>query len=970
MEYINSSDSISMTNNLGWNALRIALIVFLVVSVLPVPALADDDFEECHEEWHEDHEWDDDCPGFSFGFLKPIIRFFYTPQRAIVPGDFDAEPTFVELRTDRQSFWTTNATANANDSVDIRMNVHLGLRDHFDIDAAHASVVSYAEVYGKTNSGWQLITRIPEQIRTMGVSMDEHVTWFNAFNANSQYTQYRVVGYARAEGEPTFESKTAYLDSVASRPGTSTVSPSPTGPTRTVEHAELASDASCAAIFVSATGVTVPESSSVTKTFTIENDSSTRFFVREVRLTESSNAFDVSTGYFDPILTGFESSVAEAQIVSRSVSSTQSDSFRIQVVGEFEDGLSCPLGSVPTRTISVTVSNEGTDVAACGELTIETRSTVVGENDSVLQTYTIVNNSDSRFVISNVRLEEFDSDFAVEKVSNDSSVPAGGTAEVRVRVTTGTLDSDRSASFRLQLEGRFDNGENCSFSNLSKTMSVELNDSGTTNNLTVCRNIVLEAPSVRVRGGTTQSEFATLRNNSNKSFFIESVNVYDQSDSFSLSQTVFDSAAAANGGTASVWFGVEGFSTDSQRSGTGFVEVAGRFSDGDYCNFNAIGTKSFPVTVLAGSGGTSTEVCRNLTLNVPEKITLDNGSGRASISVSNSSSETVFLELSGRNLVVSPSVIGVPKGQTIRTNVLVAMLSGRTSNLEYRFRGPDCPTEIRFSSVEWPAEHASPSVSIVSAPDSLAFVDKVTIPVTMKNNSNISQTVQVALEGIPSAWTAEAPTHSFAANETRTVYLDMFSNTVRTTASAEIVLKVLGTIADRESIALSSVSSVSAAGDLRLEPRVQVLSENEALLTVQATNLSSSQLSGQMRVELPSDFEAPSQRSLVLNPGERGLFTFAIKPKTGNLREATGRVRAVLTDGRIAEASFAIPKPEAAGTPGFIAGLIGLGGIGSLALWLIFLLVLVAVLYAIFRGEYVKSNPSRRMHPPFSPVNK
>ncbi|MDO8625570.1 MAG: hypothetical protein Q7R47_05785, partial [Candidatus Diapherotrites archaeon] len=679
-----------------------------------------------------------------------------------------------------------------------------------------------------------------------------------------------------------------------------------------------------------------------------------------------SQDLDVFRNYFDPVLYPFGTGVMQLRLQSKAVSLDTTVPVRVQVSGEFENGPTCLFSQVPAKTVSVKIENTGAGAALdalCDTITLETQPFSLLENDSELRTFVIRNASSTRFSVEEVQIEEFDSDFAAQVVSRPSTIPANGNAELLVRATTGTLNSTRTGTFRIKVRGAFaDGGAFCSQDRITQGVSVSMQKQGVFLNPVSCTAIDIIADPVTLKGRTTVTGDVLIQNNSAQTFFIESFNMFDQSDAFLVQSTVFDSFVRT-GGTAKGYYGLQAFDTASEKHGTGFAQVSGKFGNGDTCSFNAIKTGNFPVTVLPSDGRST---CPDFSVSVSPRVTVDgDNAARVSFSVYNPSDKTVFLNLAGDHLVVSPFSFSVAPHETLSSSAKVTMLSGDSSNLFYNIAGSSCNLNAHFTEVVTQNASFSALGEFVSAQTSASFVSNTTLTAQVKNLSDTPRVFTVTIAGVPAQWTAEESQVLLNPLETQTVYVDVFSNGFFTSTNGQWQLKSDGVVIDSKPVSLIAQNAGGLLGILDVNVSVIPISQNQSQVRVGIRNISPFQVSGSVAGHWPSGWTSDRDTlSFTVNPNESKMLVFTVNADA-TAQDGSGTLTVTTTDGR--SGTFGFELKRGGTTNGFFTGFVVLFG-GLFGQWWLPLLVVLLVLlvFWLVNRHYEYKYPPRIGIAPYS----
>ena len=199
---------------------------------------------------------------------------------------------------------------------------------------------------------------------------------------------------------------------------------------------------------------------------------------------------------------------------------------------------------------------------------------------------------------------------------------------------SGTLNYNDTYRKTFNTEGTFD--YHCRFhSGMTGTVRVLPRNGNGGSGSAYCADISISTHSVYVDEGEDTTETFSVRNRADRTFYVDEVNVSDNSSYFNATEGYFSPSIAANG-SGDFEARISAGSVDFDQSSSATAELRGHFSDGRTCSFSEIGEERFNVFVSnGGSSGNASDISfdnRSVTLNEndqkTETFTIRNDSGK------------------------------------------------------------------------------------------------------------------------------------------------------------------------------------------------------------------------------------------------------------------------------------------------------------------------------------------------------
>lgn len=250
---------------------------------------------------------------------------------------------------------------------------------------------------------------------------------------------------------------------------------------------------------------------------------------------------------------------------------------------------------------------------SCNDIDLTPTNVTFSENqNNRVITFTLTNDSSADFDIDDVRVSESDSRFDVEVSQFDDEVEEDDTAQIRLRYDTEDVQNDVDTSFTLSVRGEFSNGQDCSFSQLNFSIDVIIEDGEN-----ACTLIEIQSNDVTQDEDETQSHFITIRNDSDRDFELDDLDVFDDSTAFNADLKIdfgdsdFEKIIPHNS-SRDYELTIRTFRVDEVEVDSAFIELQGHFlgsgSGLNSCDNTEI-SDEFEVEVLdTGASGLCAEI--------------------------------------------------------------------------------------------------------------------------------------------------------------------------------------------------------------------------------------------------------------------------------------------------------------------------------------------------------------------------
>ena len=358
-------------------------------------------------------------------------------------------------------------------------------------------------------------------------------------------------------------------------------------------------DSRCEDIKIRAYNRTMDENERKIFTVSIENKGESEFFIKDTYIQENSNYLQVIDSSPEPDnsnLSEDEKTELEIEFESENVSSNKNILIEIMLKGEFDDGEHCYFSDI-NEDFTLTIVNEGTSSdSTCGDITIVKDTLRMDESDTDTLYFTIKNNGDSDFEVEDLELDEKSTNYlTILDFDNEGEIRENDEKEFLVKLRSPSVSGDKIVTIEVNLKGRFNDGEYCSISEIGyEYFKVKIENQGSSTN-TDCDDITLSVSDTTVLENSTKTKNVTIKNNSNRTFDLDTVKVEDTSTYFYVEVDDEPSRVYSNN-SETIELKIHTENVSSDKTGEAEVIVTGEFSDGKKCTGTSI-TKEFDVTV-------------------------------------------------------------------------------------------------------------------------------------------------------------------------------------------------------------------------------------------------------------------------------------------------------------------------------------------------------------------------------------
>ncbi|MBU2100998.1 hypothetical protein KKB11_07245 [Candidatus Micrarchaeota archaeon] len=678
----------------------------------------------------------------------------------------------------------------------------------------------------------------------------------------------------------------------------------------------------CSDIVINASDERMLENDSDVFSFNVRNYSDNGFYVDDFDpYVVYGNSFISATEEYKPSFIPANSSKDfEYRVVSNSVSGNSTGKITLRVSGHYSGGRTCSYSTIGEKIIDLTIKDvsDSEGEGYCSDLSLNTRNLSLNENDVYSTSFSVENNSDTRFNITGISFNESNTSVDFRNVNYNSYISAGNTTNVSFTAETESVSSTKNIPVYFEVKGRFENGRTCSFSDARERFDVEIRNDGSGSSAS-CSGIDVITETVNISQGETKTIEFSLENNESRRFYVDYVNVYDNDSKITSEETFYSSSIPANS-KGTIRTRIKGLNTGTA---TVYIEIRGHFDNGSTCSVNDIGKESFNVRIGTTSSGTDT--CSDFVLDVPSSKSIL-GKEKIVLRIDNPLNKTGTIRISGTNLSVSPYTISIPKNSSFTETIEVELLEGKESYLVYNISLEGCTVRSKttkiftgqenFEVVDYPAQKE------IALNDSISF--------TLRNNTASSKEFNVSLQGLPSNWNINEKSVVIPANSDRTISIELEAENSGT-YNAVLVVESGGRKIEKEIQLTVKEENIQVTA----ETTQGILNEKELKITIE--NNTQENIQGNIIVELPEGWTMEGNTAVKVNAKETKVISFKLKTDG---TDKTIPVRVELDNGKN---FFAEAENKTTGTT---TALVSLGQNLGVVLGLLVIVIIIVILLA------------------------
>lgn len=596
--------------------------------------------------------------------------------------------------------------------------------------------------------------------------------------------------------------------------------------------------------------------------FRVKNYSDTKFYIDSFDVYTSSSYFNATEFYKPHSILGNSEEEFSYKVSSEKVNSDKTGKIRIRISGHYSGGDHCSYSEIGEEVIDLTVEDDyWNGDGECKDLYLRTKTLNLDEDDSYSTSFSIENNSNKRFYVQDVELEENSSYLNFRNYDTDFTVYSNSDKTFNFTAETKNVSSDKIITSYFKVRGKFENGETCSFSDTRKSFTVRIDDTGYSSS--ACNEINVLTKTVFLKEGETKNFDFEIENNSNKRFYIGQVRVYDNDSGIeSREYNSPSSISANNSGTITARI-----TAKDSGDATAFIEVSGHYQNGRSCSASDIGRESFKVDVGGG------ETCSDFILDVPSAKSIL-GQEEITINVDNPTNKKGTIRLSGTNLSVSPHTIEIPRNYSTTKRIEVELLEGKESFLVYDVSLENCNIKSKTTKIT----SAITLFEVVNYPREKTIGLKDKISFTIKNNSGTSREFRISMQ-VPSQWKVNEKSIVIPGDSDRTASLSIEAE--EGTYGVTLIVESAGKTIEKQ-IELT-VTEEEKEIEISAETTAQL--GNELELKVKINNQSEREIRGNLIIELPEEWSLEGNTSISVEPETEKEFSFKLKTDGKDLEQ-------------------------------------------------------------------------------------
>ena len=477
-------------------------------------------------------------------------------------------------------------------------------------------------------------------------------------------------------------------------------------------------------------------------TFDIENNADDDFQIDDVRVQESSLFFDVSVDDFPDEVKEDESEDLRLRYDTVDVNGNKTETFRIQVRGEFDNNDECEFTDL-SFTVHVTIQ-DGDDV--CSLIRIEADDVTVTENETLLHTIRVTNNSSNDFTLQGFDVFDDGDSFSAraDPPFSDSEfekdIVGGRTNTYTIEIDAQGVSEDETNSAFVEIRGEFEDGFDCSFTDISEEFDVTVEDTGVQSG--VCTEINVNIPFVQIVSGETSTHTFTLTNNASQNFYVDEYTFADKNYQVEFTP-VSNPVKVDFDSSAEIAFDTTGYSNPETFDANAFLTLKGHFTDGGSCMVNA---KRFAYRFI-GSGKAT---CDSFYTDLPS-ISVLKGEKSIDVLFNNPLSTNATLTITSNRGNVSPSRVTIDADTVKLQTFFVSNVNGEQI-LTIKTELPGCTVPDKLSTVLFSGLDDAP-VQFVNPPAVLNLFGAKEFALQIENNSAFTQEVTLNVIGKPGVQT-------------------------------------------------------------------------------------------------------------------------------------------------------------------------------------------------------------------------
>ena len=251
--------------------------------------------------------------------------------------------------------------------------------------------------------------------------------------------------------------------------------------------------------------------------------------------------------------------------------------------------------------------------ASCNDIDIRLDDVSIEESTTDYFDFTIENESDEDFDITEIDAGDSSSKFTVTVSDYDNTIRDNDEGDLEIKIRAFSVSSTHGSEGFVKVRGRFDDDKYCSFS----AIGTEYFDVTVENESNQCSDIEVVASNVTMDEEDVVFEDIRIENNSNKRFYVDDIGIVESSSLLDVDVDDHDSSIPADD-EGELTLRLESEEVSSDRTVSVKVKVKGHFQSGSSCSFSATEEDSFTVRIEDGTSGefVGGGECRDLDIGI------------------------------------------------------------------------------------------------------------------------------------------------------------------------------------------------------------------------------------------------------------------------------------------------------------------------------------------------------------------
>ena len=599
-------------------------------------------------------------------------------------------------------------------------------------------------------------------------------------------------------------------------------------------------------------------------------------------------------------------------------------------------------------TVRINDNSNGTASQDCSQ--IEIHSTSVSQNENVTKDYAlsngfyITNKSNNKFNISQISISD-NSQYA-EIINNSMNYAINGNSQssLNFSIKTFPVSTTESTNATISVLGKFEGGETCTFSDITKNFSLNILDSSD-----MCSRISVYDQKVAVGENSI-----TLQNSTGTEFYVNNIIVLNKNG---LNVNIIDPTSIINpNSTKNIRIGVNG-------DGSAELQVAGKFKNGETCDY----TTTTPGTITTRDNANFQDSGCDFQINNPTEINVSNALETFYLTFNNNSIKGGEINISTFGAVIDTPIIYL-EGYDDFTRTLTLNNFDNPTYIVYNVKLNGCSEKTYYTKLKSNIT-SDKKIILTSHPEIISPTrNRFQTNVSVLNTYNTDKDVTVKLAGFPSDWkiyvndslmnidfvdssTSTKTMFTIGKNQTKTIYFAVVvpDNTPKTRYNGYFEVYDSGNIVTKSEVTID-FTPISKDIEVISKSLIRVNDfENAYKLAITLNNNNKITKEYTIVFNKDSNFVIDGNRTFTLNPNDNNItLEYKIVTKS-KLKEASEVPFSIIDNdsGREVLSDSVIYSQNNNGKGGLTAFL-GLGTIpGVIGLIVLIIIVLLVIRYII-----------------------